>query len=331
MRRRLAVAAGLGTSALTLAYSLWDADLAALWEILRGMRAWTVGPFLGLLLAFFLLNARRWALMLRPFGCFSLAQVLPAMMIGFAGNNVLPLRLGELVRTVVFAAGSGQSRSGILATLVAERLLDLLAILIVFLLGLALLRQSAGVLQAGAWVAAAALSGTAAAVLLLVGWPERIAALYAHATRSLPEAPAARGACYLAQFQRGLAFLREPRLAGEALILSLGRWLLAVALVWLSVKAYGEDIPVALAMVVVGVTAFAVSLPSAPGFVGPIQAAFVLTLTPAGLPQEKALAASIFFLAGHWLPVTAVGLAYFVGHHHGYRQIQREAQALADG
>jgi len=330
MRRRLAALAAATGSVATLAYALWDVDLAALRQSLRGLHVWVLGPFLAVLAAFYLINARRWVLMLRPFGCFRISQAAPAMMIGFAGNNVLPLRLGELVRTVVFAASTGQPRSGVLATLVAERLLDLVAILAVFALGLALLEGSQPAFQVSAWIAGAALTGLATAIAFLVGWPGQAGRFYSRMSKTLPDAIANRGAIYFAEFQRGFSFLRNLRLAVEVAALSLARWLLAVLLVWLSLAGYGEDISMALAMVVLGVTAFVVSLPSAPGFVGPIQAAFVFALMPFGQTQETALAASILFLIGHWLPVTALGAAYFLGHHLSYREIRSEAQAIAD-
>ncbi|MBP1689053.1 MAG: flippase-like protein [Deltaproteobacteria bacterium] len=329
-RMRVTAAAAVIVSAATLAYALWNADLAALWQSLRGMRGWATVPFLAILFVFFLTNARRWALMLRPFCRYRTAQVAPAMMIGLAGNNVLPLRLGELVRTVVFASSAGQPRSGVLSTLVAERLLDLIAILTVFIVGLLLLDDPPTALRVSAWTAGVALAVLSTAMIPLVAWPAWADRAYAGISRRLPESVAARGAVYLAQFRRGFAFLSQPKLAGEVAVLSLVRWLLAVALVWLSVAAYGEEISVPVAMATLGVTAFAVSLPSAPGFVGPIQAAFVITLTPFGLTHETALAASIFFLVGHWLPVTAVGAMYFVGHDWSFGRIRSEAQAIAE-
>jgi uncharacterized membrane protein YbhN (UPF0104 family) len=141
---------------------------------------------------------------------------------------------------------------------------------------------------------------------------------------------AARGQTYLVELARGLEALRTLPIASALLLQSLLRWYLAAVLVWLSLASYGVTLTPGLAMLVVGVTAVAVSIPSVPGFVGPVQAAFVFALTPFGISQEVALAASILFLIGHWIPVTLTGALYFLTRHYSYRQIRREAASLED-
>ena len=80
------------------------------------------------------------------------------------------------------------------------------------------------------------------------------------------------------------------------------------------------------AMITIGITAFAVALPSAPGFVGPIQAAFVFALTPFGISQEAALAASLLFLLGHWIPVTTTGALLLASRHRSFKEVAAEAE-----
>lgn len=135
MKRLLALLLPVLFTVGLLVYALGGVDLNALRSTLLEGKLWVVPPFLILLAFFFINSAQRWTLLLRPFGHFSTRQVAPAMMIGFAGNNVLPLRIGELIRTVIFAKESGCSRSAVLMTLVVERALDLVGILLVFATG----------------------------------------------------------------------------------------------------------------------------------------------------------------------------------------------------
>jgi hypothetical protein len=79
-------------------------------------------------------------------------------------------------------------------------------------------------------------------------------------------------------------------------------------------------------MILIGITAFAVALPSAPGFVGPMQAAFVFALTPFGISQEVALAASVLFLLGHWIPVTATGAMLLAARHLSFAEVAARAE-----
>jgi len=159
MNRAIGVALGIAVTAATLAYSLWDADVGQLWTALKSGRVWVVPPFLLVLAVFYVTNALRWSILLRPFGSFSPRQVMPSMMIGFAGNNVLPMRVGELIRAYLFSREFVQPRSGVLMTLVLERLLDLLGILAVFAVGLSLLPEAPTILRTTGLLAALGVAG----------------------------------------------------------------------------------------------------------------------------------------------------------------------------
>lgn len=331
MKRVLALAAPLLFTGALLAYALWGVDLQSLGRVLVQAQLWVALPFLLLLVLFFVANALRWTMLLRPFGRFSLRQVAPAMMIGFAGNNVLPLRLGEIIRAVIFSRESGASRSGILMSLVVERALDLVGIAMVFAVGVLLMAEAPPVLVLGLWVALGGVGLLLLALILLARFPAVPMRFWDWMERFLPRPLAARGRIYLGEFARGLTVLRSSSMTLGLVLQSALRWGLAAVLVWLSLASYGVTLAPGLAMMVVGVLAAAVSLPSVPGFIGPIQAAFVFALTPFGVAQEVALAASILFLVGNWLPVTLTGAAYFVLHHYSYRELRREAAAVAKG
>lgn len=324
MKRAASIAVAVAVTAATLTYSLWDADLGRLWHELRSGRNWVIFPFLLVLAVFYFTNAQRWTIMLRPFGDFSPRQVLPSMMIGFAGNNVLPLRIGELVRAYLFGKEFAQPKSGVLMTLVLERMLDLLGILAIFGTGLALLPEAPAILRTSGTLAALGVAVICLTLLAFLLFPRQLKGLWLAVAAALPPSLQGRGTIYLDHFRKGLESLREPTTALILLAQSFGRWLLAALLAWLCIYAYGEPVPFTLAMVVIGVTAFAVSLPSAPGFVGPIQAAFVFALTPFGVDQETALAASILFLLGHWIPVTAVGALMLAARQLSFAKLRQD-------
>ena len=327
MKRLTSLALPLIFTAGLLVYALWGVDLASLGATLVRVELWVIPPFLLLLAIFFISNAKRWATILGPFGRYSIRQVTPAMMIGFAGNNVLPLRIGELIRALIFAKEVGLSRSGVLMTLVAERALDLVGILLVFAIGVILIGEVPVGLTYGLIIALAGVGALMGALVLFARYPRVPLGLWARLSPRLPGPIAERGGHYLAELARGVAALGRLQTTLLLLLQSLLRWLIAAILVWLSLAGYGVEITPGLAMLVVGITAVAVSLPSVPGFVGPIQAAFVFALTPFGIPPEIALAASILFLIGHWLPITLIGAGFFISRHYSLRQLRREAEA----
>jgi uncharacterized protein (TIRG00374 family) len=187
-------------------------------------------------------------------------------------------------------------------------------------------------LRSGGVIATLGVAGVCSVLAALLFFPQRLHNLWLAVSGTLPESLRERGTSYLEQFTKGLDAVRDTATTLILLAQSFGRWLLASLLAWLSIAAYGDPIPFSLAMVVIGITAFAASLPSAPGFVGPIQAAFVFALTPFGVPQEVAFAASILFLLGHWIPVTAAGAIFLVSRRLSFAQLRREVddQVSAD-
>lgn len=325
MRHLAGIAVAAAVTAGTLGYALWGTDLGTLWQTLVHGNLWVLLPFVPILALFFYSNAHRWRLLLTPFGHFATQRLLSSMMIGFAANNLLPLRVGELIRTHLLAREQGLSRSGVLMSLVLERLLDMIGILILYVAGLTLSPAAPPAFRASAWIGAAAILGLAGLLLCLLFLPRTMDRLWHWISAPLPQALQQRGSIYLEQFTMALTPLRRPWFAVVLIALSIGRWLLPMLLAWLAVYAYAGAIPLSLALITLGITAFAVALPSAPGFIGPIQAAFVLALTPFGIEREAALAASLLYLLGQWIPVTGVGVLLMAARHRSFRELAVEA------
>ena len=118
MKKLLTTFLVVAVTALLLAYSLWHVDLTALGTVLAAADYGYAAPFLATLTLFFWLKAWRWTLILEPLGHYSVRQVSPTMMIGFAANNVLPAHLGEIVRSLWFARQHQVRVSSVLVSLV---------------------------------------------------------------------------------------------------------------------------------------------------------------------------------------------------------------------
>jgi uncharacterized protein (TIRG00374 family) len=325
-RTFLAVVLTLAVTGALIVYAFWDVDLPELGRLLAGGNYRTLVPFLLLLTLFFALTALRWRIILRPVGSFTLRQVTPAMMIGFAGNNLLPAHLGEVVRAVVFGLRHGCSRTAVLATLVLERLLDVLAILLLYVAAAATLHGMPESVHTGFRATATVLGALALGVLLFLAAPARFRGTWERLSRPLPGFLGRLGDKALRAAEAGLGALRSP---GAVLVLvgySVAKWLMAAGMVWLSLWGYGLAVQPGLTFLVVAVGALAVTLPSVPGFFGVIQAAFVFALTPFGVSREVALASSVYYLLAQWIPVTAVGLVFFVTTGLDPKRVRREVE-----
>ena len=87
-----------------------------------------------LLLVSCIVRAYRWQLILNPIQSINLKPVFAATMIGYFGNGVLAFRLGELLRAYSVAANRKLTVSQAFGTVILERILDLLMVLIIFIL-----------------------------------------------------------------------------------------------------------------------------------------------------------------------------------------------------
>jgi len=272
------------------------------------------------LVAFYAIKAWRWKLLLSSFGSFrTMTDLLPSVMIGFAFNNVLPAHLGEFVRMYVFSREHDVPRTGALASIAVERIFDIIAILSLLLVGMMTVDSSQldSSIVTSAWVfsgvVCVALGG--AAVYLI--WTEPYVRFVESTLGLLPFVPSAvsgkvRG--ILESGAEGLAALKSPSLLIGVLLTSIAQWILNGSMIYLSLLAFDIEVSVGVAAIVLGVVAFGVTDPSTPGYFGIIQLCFLLVLKLFITEGETQLvfAASIYYHMAQWIPVTMIGMGYFL-------------------
>ena len=75
------------------------------------------------------LRALRWRWLFKKENSPSIHSLYRAELIGYFGNNVLPLRLGELLRSYIVGKENHLSKSFVIGTVILERLMDMLALI----------------------------------------------------------------------------------------------------------------------------------------------------------------------------------------------------------
>ena len=309
--RRLAqILLGLVVSGGLLVYFFWDVDLGVVAARLRGT-LWTfLAVSIGLNFASMWARAWRWAYLFPPGPRPS--HLFRSLLIGYMGNNLLPLRAGEVVRIYV-ASRHGPRFWTTVATVVVERALDGLALGLI-VAGLLLLVPVPVEMR---WSIAIFLALDLAAILVLV-----MIALAPGICRVLIETMFHRVGWLerrllglLGTMTEGLRGIRTPRNAIPVVLSSVAIWLLLALSVWTAMHAAHLDLPLVASWVVLAFLGLGVSLPSSPGFVGVIQAATVLALALFAVPRADALSFSLLFHASQFFPITAVGLVCLLLEH----------------
>lgn len=306
MKGKLAISVAL--SAVFLWLAIRGANLREVAAVLSAARWSLLVPIVILTMLAYLVRAWRWRFLLsgvRPVG---LGPLWASIMIGFMGNNVLPARLGELLRAHSLGRSAGVSRSACFASIVVERFFDIFVLLVVFGLILWLRGLPPDVRAWGGILLALALPVLALFALFELR-PEPFLRL---AGRFLPARFRARALAAALNFRDGLGTFRRPGPIAAAVGLSFLMWGLLVLVVVLTLAALNLPLGVDAAVVVLVVMAIGTMVPAAPGYIGTLQYAGTIALLQYGVPRSEALSFTILYHAGQWFPVTAVGLAYFL-------------------
>jgi hypothetical protein len=284
-----------------------------------------VGVALGL--AGLYARAFRWRWLFPPGAAPS--GIVPATMIGYMANNVLPLRAGELVRIYAAArrlrdAGSLSATQAfwlVAATVVIERVLDSLAIvfilaILVFLIPVpAAVEWGAGILLAIDVVGVALLVSVACA-------PAMGRRLVARLTGRWPRLARVT----LAMFDtalRGLDGIRTPAHAVRIAAWTVVIWLLPATAAWAILRAVHLDIPYIAGWVVLAFVGLGISVPSAPGYLGVWHFAAKLALEIFGVAPSAAVAYALIYHASAMLPITLVGWLYLLREHVSLGEARR--------
>lgn len=142
MKRNIAISSCIGVvcSVIALYFALRNIPLAALGDyLLRINYLWMFPAMLAIFLAF-ALRAQRWKIILATTHEVSFRQSFHPLMIGFMLNLVLPGRMGEVARPLILRKQENIPFTTGLATVAAERLLDLVILLSLFVVTVALVK-----------------------------------------------------------------------------------------------------------------------------------------------------------------------------------------------
>ncbi len=275
-------------------------------------------PLLFLLLALpqYAVRAGRWGLLLRPFKKrIPFRSLWNYSLIGFMISYLLPGRLGEVVRPVLLADKEGIKKSQAIATIVNERLFDLLSVLTLLVFYLASGASGASPVLRRLRVAAVILLPLVFLVFLLIvlanhprifPWTEK---LVRKASRALPPRWREPAADFILHFVRALRLDLGWKGIAAVAGCSLLHWGIIAASYWLLLRGFGIR-PGLPAMAPFLAVIFVSAAVPTPGMAGSLDLACKYALTGLFAVAEKtAMAFTILFHFLLLLTPIALGLA----------------------
>ncbi len=312
--------AGMLISLLAFWLALRGVHLHQVWDaLLQADYAYLVPAFLLLLVAIGT-KVARWEILFYPNRGIPYKHLLAAMGIGYLGNNILPARIGELIRAYVIGESASVSKAQALATIVVERLLDVLTLLLFLAFLLPALKVPAWMAQSFIVVGIAAPAATL--VLALVSGVER----WLMAATSWLE----KKASFLARlrlsdgvegFMVGLEILRRKSLLPALAGWSIFSWVASGLSYYVVMLAFHIHQPVTTAFLVLCVTSLGMVVPSSPGYVGVFHYLTVVVLDLLGVPKDLALSYALVLHATVYITLSVTGIYGMFVESLGWREL----------
>ena len=306
---------GFIISLFFLALAFRGVQLDEAWQALSTANYLYILPAL---VAYFIgvwLRAWRWRVLLKPVKDLSANHLFPTVVIGYMANNVLPARLGEIVRAYILGEKEKVSKSATLATIVVERMFDglsmigfMIVILWLFPLGTG---PGADLLQ-GILSVGAPLFLIALILFLVIASSRSLALRLTDAVlRFLPANLRDKINSVLGAFLDGLGVLRSPKDVLTVFGLSVIVWLFEASMYYIVMLGFSFRQPFYVLLLATAAANLFTIAPSTPGYVGVFDFPVRATLTAFGVAESVAIGFTLVLHAALWVPVTLLGV-YFL-------------------
>lgn len=292
-KRRLQFWLGMAISIACLLAIFLFIDPRQILEAIQGAHAgYAVLSAVGIV-AFLALRAVRWRFMLLNRATYG--RVFHIQNIGYLLTYILPFRLGDVGRAVLIGNVPPVTVAQGVSTMVVERVLDLLFIVLLLPLTLANVQALAPSIRDAARISTVLALIAIVALILAANYREFAMRLFRRVINAIPFLNGERWARYFDQLLTGLESLTR---LGDGLVLaslSILVWVPIVLAYHSGMLAVGLEPTLTMSALVVCVAAIFITAPSSPGQVGVFHAGVTFALVQI-LRQPQAASASFAFL-----------------------------------
>lgn len=266
----------------------------------------------------------RWQLMLSTIKKVSLADSTRIVALGYAANNILPLRLGEVVRAYVMGNKNDTSKITCLGSIGAERVID--GIVMVSFLGLSMLSLTASIQQSGElkqilFACGAIFLSAVFLLILILAFSETILQKWKNLWGQT-------GLTIIENLIHSWSFLRTKKILFKVLLLSILVWLIEGAMFVLIAWNMGLSNPAATGYFILGIVNLGILLPSAPGYIGVYQAATVFAFLALGYSESAGLAYGLLVHLAQYIPITIIGIVIFIHLRYKVRDFYKDVSGV---
>lgn len=330
MKTKLSIAGGLAVSLALLFLAFRNIEFGKLAAIYSRVSLWALLPVALVTVLEIALRGLRWKLLLDPAAPVRLWDTFRLEAAGLALNNVLPLRLGEVVRGTFGAGLFGIPVMTVLATILVERALDTIVLVLLAALAARFGGMTGGVLSYGGYFWAL-FGGIVLCLLALIFLDEIVTHhMFSGFFRRFPKLTR-----FLEHLALGVRAFHSPVKAAAVFALAVGQWLLDALNFYIIAAAFGLGgvLTGFKCMVLLLSVAAAASIPGVPGGFGNFEFAITRVAGSWGVDGETAFAFATFLHVATYVLVTTAGLifVYQMGQSLGKVWAQFSGKKAAGG
>ncbi len=331
----LSLGTGLVFSVLALYFTFVNIPLGDLVDYLKKINYWWIIPSLLIAIFSYILRIWRWQIILYPVKRSGFKSAFHPLVIGFMLNCILPGRIGEIARPVIYYKREHVAFSKVLGTVGIERILDALCLLgfFIYIMAGITIDPSINITFAGYQITPAVLdmlwrvtlkfsivlvgliilvcfSRTRALLNKTIMWlPDILIFLKKSFREKIRERLCTKITGFLDHLSVGFEILKSPGYLILCLALSIVLWwLLGYSVYVLSLGCPGIHVSILQAFAVEIIICFAIMLPSVPGYWGLWEAGGVFGLMVFGIPAKEAAGMTLAYHFFHLIPIILIGL-----------------------
>ena len=275
-----------------------------------------------------LIRALRWHLLLKDEGSQTLTQTAQAVWIGYLGNNILPGRAGEFLRSIFLALAGNIRKTLVLATAFIERLIDAATLLMLALIMLNFTEALPSHVQSTLNLIIPILSGA----IIFIFLTPRFEKLFSRLILKLPVGKNISDKLnhFFLGIVDGIRTFHNVRRLGVFIFLTVIVWIFDAFAIMLFLQAFTAPISLPQAIVFLTAIGFASSIPATPGYVGVFQAIAVMLLPIFGVSANIAFAMISVFQAQMLVLSLVFGVYSWISLRKSLNRAQLEKELNAD-
>jgi uncharacterized protein (TIRG00374 family) len=274
---------GIAISVILVYLTLRQIDFKKSWLLIKNVNYWLLVPAFTMSLVTYVLRSIRYYFILLPLKKTKVLKNFPYTVIGFFANNIVPLRLGELIRAKIISQYLKIPGGSVLATIVIERLFDITMFILFFFL-IFVFMPFPDIIEKSFYILFAIGILCFTALYIIIIYEENVIKLLSQ--MSIPEKIKSFIFTFFNKFASGLIILKKPIVLFRILISSFIVWLADAVTLVIIAYACGIKLSILGAIFTIIIIGLGSIVPTMPGYFGAYELMGVLSLSYIGVDKD---------------------------------------------